>query len=576
MKWTKRSVMELIAIVVTMAVVFILAIFQYRWTGEISRVEQVRLEAALDTSVRNFNQEFSYDFERLCESFEVDPEAPASTLEARVLRQYLNWIKSTSPPDFLAGLYIWRTGDTRATFLESLDLENQRFQEMAWPTELRSLQQFLGQQTARLLSTRSDREAVYYPWTFFEDTPALFRPLFQMSSDERDSDSKVQPIGFLIVELSGSFLRRKYLPGLVDRHFGQLDFGVAVRSARPPYQAIYLSNANFPISTSSPDAELNLFDSVGEEARRRGHPTVQPSSESRQWQLVAQHPSGSLEAAVAAFRRRNLAISLGLLSILAGSVALVLSVARRAERFGKVQMEFVAGVSHELCTPLAVINSAVENLADGVVDNPGQIQEYAGILRDQGGRLERLLDQVLLFAAGRFDRSEYDLAPVDVATIVAQSMTVSERMLRDAGFSVEQEISADLPLVTADPAAVIKCMENLISNAMKYASSSRWIAVRARAAPSKSHGEVQISVEDKGIGIPAAELPNIFKPFYRVHTVPDGRIRGVGLGLYLVKRMTEGMGGRVSVSSELGRGTCFVLHFPVPDAPERRRGRAAQ
>jgi signal transduction histidine kinase len=142
-------------------------------------------------------------------------------------------------------------------------------------------------------------------------------------------------------------------------------------------------------------------------------------------------------------------------------------------------------------------------------------------------------------------------------------------MLRAAGFAVEEEISADLPLVVADPGAVSKCVENLVSNAVKYAGEKRWLAVRARlapAAPADSQPEVQISVEDKGMGIPAADLPSIFEPFYRVQAVRDGQIRGVGLGLYLVKRLMEGMGGRVSVSSELGRGTYFILHFPTANS----------
>ena len=85
----------------------------------------------------------------------------------------------------------------------------------------------------------------------------------------------MRPVGFLIVELNGSFLRRVYLPELADRHFGQLDFEVAVRSAKAPYEAWYLSRADFPIATTAVDAEVNLLDSVAEEARRRGHPTVQ-------------------------------------------------------------------------------------------------------------------------------------------------------------------------------------------------------------------------------------------------------------------------------------------------------------
>ena len=148
-------------------------------------------------------------------------------------------------------------------------------------------------------------------------------------------------------------------------------------------------------------------------------------------------------------------------------------------------------------------------------------------------------------------------------------------MLRDAGFVVEKAIAEDLPPVVADPEAVNTCMENLISNAIKYAGEKQWLGVRARTVNGNSHAEVQVSVEDRGIGIPADDLPHIFEPFYRVQAVRDGQIRGVGLGLHLVRRMMEGMGGRVTASSEVGRGTCFVLYFPVSSSVEHKNGRTA-
>jgi signal transduction histidine kinase len=563
---TDRPILELTAILVMAAVVLILGILQYRWTSEIGDAEQQRLKSVLGTSIRTFNQEFAYDFERLGEGFELDSEEPASTIKPRILREYSNWIRSTSRSDLVDGLYIWRTESSRGPYVESLDRQSKQFQKAVWPKDLESLHQYLEKQFEELSPSMSGHEATYYPWTFYEDAPALFRPLFQITSEVGESDMQVQPIGFLIIQIDSEYLKGRYLPELVDRHFGASGFRVAVRSADMPYRAIYSSDPAFPISNSSPDAELNLFTSVGQEARRRGHPPVEPSDEARQWQLVAQHPSGSLEVAGARWREHNLAISLGLLAILAGSVALVFSVARRAERLAEFQMEFVAGISHELCTPLAVINSAAENLADGVVDHPEQIREYAAILRDQGGRLERLLDQVMLLASGRLGQSESELRPIEVAAVVAQSIAVSEPMLRDAGFVLEKELGVNLPSVMADPVAMNKCVENLISNAMKYGGTNRWIAVRARTAQARTRDEVQISVEDKGIGISPADLPNIFEPFYRVQAVREGQIRGVGLGLYLVKRMIEGMGGRVSVSSEVGRGSCFVLHVPVPNS----------
>jgi signal transduction histidine kinase len=567
MKWTKRSVLELFAVIAMTAVVLTLGILQYKWTGEIGQVEQARMEGALDTSVKNFSQEFSYDFDRLCESFEIGPETSADKAEAEILDKYVTWIRTTSRSGFVSGVYLWRLpGERSGESFRSIDLDNKKFVEAVWPERLDPVEEFVKLRVPGISVPLPERDALASPWTFYEGAPALVRPVFAAPGEKIQADTSVRAVGFLVLELNGSFLRRVYLPELADRHFGQLDFEIAVRTAKPPYQPLYASTTSFPVATATPDAEVNLFDSVSEEARRRGHPTVQTASDGRQWQLVAQHRAGSMNAAVGAFRKRNLAISLGLLSVLAVSLALVVTVARRAERFAKLQMEFVAGVSHELCTPLAVISSAVENLADGVVDNPGQIEEYAGILRDQGGRLEKLLDQVLLFASGKFVRPENELRAIDVGPLVEQSVAMSEPMLRDAGFTIEKSVPVNLPAVKADPELVGKCLENLFSNAVKYAGKSHWLKVRAAAVNGNQRPEVQVSVMDKGRGIPAEDIAHIFEPFYRVQEVRDGQIRGVGLGLHLVKRMMEGVGGSVTVSSEVGKGTEFVLHFPVANA----------
>ena len=578
MIWHRRFGVELIAVMVMIAVVSVLAVYQYRWTGEISRTEQARLRNSLATSVRNFDQEFSYDFQQLLESFELDPESDPSPVESHLGRQHANWIITSTHAEIINGLYIWKRAIGNTSILESFQPNDNRFRGVDWPPELESLHRFLTERDAFHSSATDDRTALYYPWTFFVDSTALVRPIFKIAPSEHDSNSVVQTAGVLIVALNRDYLERTYFPDLVDRHFGasgQRSFTVSVRTANPPYKTIYLSDKNASITTSSTDAAVNLFDLVSEQARRRGHPPLQSSNPSEQWQLVAQHPAGSLEQAVASWRRRNLAISLGLLAILAGSMALIFSVARRSKALARMQMEFVAGVSHELCTPLAVINTAAENLADGVVENAQQMQEYGGLIRAQGHRLGRLVDEVLLFTAGRFGLSGYEQEPVEVAPILAQSLSTSESNLRDAGFTVTKEIKDDLPFIVADPSAAITCIENLVSNAIKYSNSSKWIAIRACEASSGSKQEVLISVEDKGIGISSTDLAHIFVPFYRAQSVRNDQIRGVGLGLYLVKRMMEGMGGRVNITSEIGKGTKVVLHFPAADLPDQRQWNGA-
>jgi signal transduction histidine kinase len=571
MIWQKRFGVELIAIIAMIMVVSVLAVYQYRWTAEISRTEQARLRNSLATSVRNLDQEFSYDFQQLCESFELDPEPERADIESHIDRQLSRWSRTSPRADLLGAVYFWRTAPSSAASLESFGSTENRFREANWPPELESVRDKLSRQRDLLSSAVADREAVYYPWTFFGESAALARPIFQTVPGTPGGSPEFRTAGILIVALNRTYLERTYLPELVDRHFGgpgQRSFVVAVRTTAAPSQSIYLSDPGFRIVDSAPDATVNLFDLVGEESRRRGHAAVQAGGPGDQWQFVARHPAGSLEEAVGSWRRRNLAISLGLLAILAGSVAVIFSAARRSRALARTQMEFVAGVSHELCTPLAIINTAAENLADGVVENPEQMQEYGGLIRGQGRRLERLIDEVLLYTAGRFGLGGYELQPVEVAPIVAQGLIASEAHLREAGFTVEKQIDAGLPAIVADPAAAVTCLENLLSNAIKYSDSSKRVAIRAYKASGVPEPEVCISVADKGTGISSSNLAHIFERFYRVQEVRDNQIRGVGLGLYLVKRMMEDMGGRVSITSELGRGTEATLHFPVADSAE--------
>ena len=110
------------------------------------------------------------------------------------------------------------------------------------------------------------------------------------------------------------------------------------------------------------------------------------------------HPSGSLEAAVNAARRRNLIVSSSILAVLGVSVGLLVLSTRRAQELARQQMEFVAAVSHELRTPLAVIRSAAENLADGVVNDEAQIRKYGELVRNEGRRLTEMVEQILEFA----------------------------------------------------------------------------------------------------------------------------------------------------------------------------------
>jgi two-component system, OmpR family, sensor histidine kinase SenX3 len=565
MNWEKRAVLELTATILMAAAVSILAILQYRWTSDVNRAGQDQIKAALQKGVRDFNQEFSYDFERLCESFEIDPAASASTLEARVAQSYQHWLMTASNPDMVAGLQIWRIDSAGDAYLEAFDPATRRFQDAVWVSNQAPLRTFLQQQEEHLPEMTSGREAVYFPWTLHEDTPGLVRPLFHLSS-ESEVGVSVQPVGFLVIDLNKEYLDQTYFPALVQQAFGDSGFRVEVRSASAPFKMVFESEPSTASPASGPLATLNLMHAVGEEAKRRGHAPLQGSSPDREWHLAVQYPAGSLGEAVAIWRRRSVAISFGLLAILTGSAVLIFFVSRRAERLALLRAEFVASVSHELGTPLAVIKSASENLIDGIVDSPQQVREYGAMIRDQGNRLERLVDQALAVSAGRSNPARLEVRALEIAPIIEKSLQASEPMLREAGFSVRTEIGEALPVVMADSGAAAKCIENLLSNAVKYSGKNHRVSIRAWSAPESAPPEVRISVEDEGVGIPAGDLLNVFEPFYRGIEARESHIRGAGLGLHLVKRMMESMGGCVTASSEPGRGSSFTLHFRRTDA----------
>ena len=246
-----------------------------------------------------------------------------------------------------------------------------------------------------------------------------------------------------------------------------------------------------------------------------------------------------------------------------------------ALQLAKLQMEFVASVSHELRTPLAVICSAADNIADGVVSSREQLTKYGSMIRKQSRQITELVDQILLFASTRERHERFVLRPLHVPQIILSVIDSTAGLVREAGFVVEQQIATGLPEIMGDPSALSQCLQNLVANAVKYGGTARWVCIRAHEgkAEDQNDPEVRISIEDHGIGIDASEIPHIFDPFYRSPAVQATQIHGTGLGLSVAKSMAEAMGGRVSVVSKLGVGSVFTLHLPV--AKEKRLEMAA-
>jgi signal transduction histidine kinase len=293
-------------------------------------------------------------------------------------------------------------------------------------------------------------------------------------------------------------------------------------------------------------------------------PLLREGTQDQDWKLVVRHRRGGpLGAFVVEMRRRDLAISFGALFLLVISMAMVIIAGNRAQRLAKLQVDFVTTVSHELRTPLTVINSAADNIAHGVVEGGQQLRQYGALIRNQARQLSGLVEQILLFAAAGKDRQRYDLRPLQIPDVIEAALASTAELVQTAQFRVECEIAPNLPTVRGDRSALSQCLQNLITNAVKYGGEQRWLGIQAQV--DERAREVRVSVSDRGMGISSADLPHIFEPFYRSPSVTAAQVHGTGLGLPLALSIARAMKGKITVTSELGRGSTFTLRLPVEE-----------
>jgi signal transduction histidine kinase len=203
------------------------------------------------------------------------------------------------------------------------------------------------------------------------------------------------------------------------------------------------------------------------------------------WRADFAHQAGSLEAVVASTRRRNLFVSSSVLALLGASIGMLLISSARARTLAAQQMEFVAGVSHELRTPLAVIRSAAENLADGVVGDKEQVQRYGQLIASEGRRLTEMVEQVMEFAGFDAGRT-IDVRPVAAVDVAQAAIEASGPLLSETDTHIDIEAPDTPLLVRAHQASLARSVQNLISNAVKYGGTDRWVGVRVSPAEAAS------------------------------------------------------------------------------------------
>jgi signal transduction histidine kinase len=592
----KRSWFSILTVAVLLGLLVLLAALQYKWLGQISDREREHLHMRLDSDTKRFAEDFNREIQNAYFNFQLPSKSWRAGNWDEFNKRYQFWGEKTAYKGLIKDFYFVELGAEEK--LVHYDKEKGVFEPAAWSDELNALKPALNEEKIEPI---------------FEKIPALLMPVY----DEPDGIKRIlarsetpmmhppelKKYGVLIIRLDAGVIKNEILPALVQKYFSgseSANYNLAVSDKNNETvfetQKLTSSDASAKLFDLSPETftffsnkealssikgeqksmvfskfETKLkTENVGENGQKQVELKVfegdtQPRMRVFEnggtpgaWLLNVQHTDGSLDQFIANTRRKNLAISFGILSLLAVSVVLIFLSAHRAKLLAQRQMDFVSSVSHEFRTPLAVIYSAGENLADGVANEKGKVSRYGDLIKGEGKKLSSMVEQILEFAGANSGKRKYDFRQTNIGKVVSDALRQCQPTIDEKGFEIETEIDESMPVISADEKALTQAVQNLIANAVKYSNGTRWLKVSAQ----NGAASIKIAVEDRGIGIDKKELGKIFQPFYRSKAVVDEQIHGNGLGLSLVKQIVEAHGGKVAVESEIGKGSKFTIEIP--------------
>jgi signal transduction histidine kinase len=239
-----------------------------------------------------------------------------------------------------------------------------------------------------------------------------------------------------------------------------------------------------------------------------------------------------------------------------GSILLVVSDVTEARHVDQVRRDFVANASHELKTPAATIQAAAETILTATRDDPSVIPRFAAQLEREAVRLSRIVSDLLDLSRLEAGSPLDEAVPLDV--VVRDEGERFEERAEEAHVTLAVAAGA-VPRVRGSARDLALLTRNLIDNAIRYTSPGGRVDVTLRA----EGADVELVVQDTGVGIPTRDLPRVFERFYRVDRARSRETGGTGLGLSIVRHVVENHGGTIEVGSELGHGTRVEVRLPA-------------
>ncbi|ANH82196.1 two-component sensor histidine kinase [Niabella ginsenosidivorans] len=234
----------------------------------------------------------------------------------------------------------------------------------------------------------------------------------------------------------------------------------------------------------------------------------------------------------------------------------------RQKKLGEIKNDFINNMTHEFKTPIATISLAVDALKnEKVLSDKTKMSYFSGIIKEENQRMNKQVEAIL--KASQFEKQEVELdkGPLHVHEIIKLIVDKFLLQLQEKNGKAELSLNASNDLIRADEVHFTNLVNNLVDNAVKY--SKDHVPILLKITSQNINGRLILRFEDNGIGMSKETQKRVFEKFYRAHTGNLHNVKGFGLGLNYVKSVTQSHGGSIKVESTLGKGSTFVLEFPL-------------
>ncbi len=253
----------------------------------------------------------------------------------------------------------------------------------------------------------------------------------------------------------------------------------------------------------------------------------------------------------------------------AGMALLYLHDITTIKRAEQLRVDFIANASHELRTPLTTLIGFTETLLGPAKDDVAARERFLGIMHDETGRMTRLVDDLLSLSRIELDEHSPPTKLVDIVRCIRETVAAFELKASARHIRLQDHTPDTLPMVQGDADQLVQVLHNLIGNAIKYTRENTDVTITtSRNRPARTpHPQppqtISIAVTDQGGGIDRTHLPRLTERFYRVDPARSRALGGTGLGLAIVKHILIRHNGRLTIDSEVGKGSCFTVWLPV-------------